>query len=283
MFNINHYLTKVVEFAEFRNLKSKTLDNYYSSIKLYLKWLNSNNIAPEDATYSDMRTFLSFYKIERNWSDRNINFYISKIKFFQLYVLDKTWNQYQIPFLKFDTKLPTILSQKDMLYFINTLPNLKFKAICSLMYGSGLRVSEVRRLKYHDISRENMQIYISSAKSRQDRYAILAHSTLDILTDYWKTYGKPMDLLFPNKMGENPIATQMVDYHIKQHLKRLEWHQKISSHSFRHSFGTHLYENGTDLLTIQKLLGHKSIQSTTIYVHLSNVNKLGVSSPIDRI
>lgn len=241
----------------------------------------TNSILPENATYEDIRNFLKYYKLERNWCNRSINIYISKIRFFQLYVLEKDWNYYQVPFLKIDVKLPVILSQKDMIHFINTLPNLKVKAICSLMYGSGLRVSEVRRLKYHDISRKNMQIYIRPSKSRHDRYAILSKTTLTILTEYWKVYDKPMELLFPNTKGEKAISTQVVDYQIKLHLKRLGWSENLSAHSFRHAFGTHLYENGTDLLTIQKLLGHKSINSTTIYVQLASLNKLGAISPMD--
>ncbi|MCH4887032.1 hypothetical protein EZV73_05600 [Acidaminobacter sp. JC074] len=281
MFEPNDYLKKVVEFATFRNLTPKTLENYLCAIRLYLNWLLSNNILPENATYDDIRTFLLHYKLERNWTNRSVNIYISKIRFFQLYVLEKDWNYYQVPFLKIDINLPIILAQKDMIHFINTLPHLKIKAICSLMYGSGLRVSEVRRLEYHDISRKNMQIYIRPSKSRQDRYAILSKTTLDILSEYWKVYGKPMALLFPNATGEKAICTQTVDYHIKRHLKQLGWSEKLSPHSFRHAFGTHLYENGTDLLTIQKLLGHKSIRSTTIYVQLASLNKLGATSPMD--
>ncbi len=281
MFTINKYLSKLEEFFELRNFADKSRENYLSSLKCYLIWLNENHITPEDASYEDIRRFLNYLKSIRGLTKQTINYYISKIRFFQLYVLEKSWNPYQVPFSKFDSKLPETLSHKEAILFIRTLDNLRDKAICTLMYGSGLRISEARRLRYDDISRLNNQIYISRSKSRSDRFAILPQMTLEILTEYWRRYGRPKGLLFPNRNGVNPISTQIITIHLKKHALNLGWNRKISTHMFRHSFALNLYNNGADLLTIQKLLGHKSITSTTIYVRLSNVNQLNISSPMD--
>ncbi len=281
MFNINDYLSKLEEFFELRNLADKTRENYLSSLNCYLSWLQENCILPEDATYEDIRSFLKYLKLSRGLTKQTINYYISKIRFFQIYVLNKPWNSYQVPFSKFDSKLPETLTHEEAIFFIKSLKNLRDKAICALMYGSGLRISEARKLRYDDISRVNNQIYIRQAKSRSDRYAILSKLTLEILTEYWQKYSKPKGLLFPNRDGINPISTQIITIHLKKHALNLGWNRNISTHIFRHSFALNLYNNGADLLTIQKLLGHKSITSTTIYVHLGNINQLNVTSPMD--
>lgn len=283
MFEINHYLTQLNTFFELRNLADKTKENYLSSLKCYLKWLFDNKILPEEATFKDIRNFLDYLINTRQLSKQTINYYVSKIRFFQIYVLDKPWNPYQVPLGKVDRKLPEILTHQEALLFIDTLPNLADKAICSLMYGSGLRISEARRLKYNDISRANKQVYVRKAKSRSDRYTILSDQSLEILTQYWRVYGKPMDNLFMNRKRSDYLHSNTIDYRLKKHAKSLGWHKNVSAHMFRHSFAMHLYNRGADLLTIQKLLGHQSLQSTTVYVRLSNMNNLGIISPLDEV
>lgn len=152
------------------------------------------------------------------------------------------------------------------------------------MYSSGLRIGEVCRLRYEDIERKNMRIHIRHSKNRQDRYAILSQAALDLLTEYWFSYGKPMGWLFPKQSGADaPIDTFFLSRHIHEHERRLGWEERLTCHSFRHAFGTHLYENGTDLLTIKALLGHKSLNSTTIYVHLASNGTKNAASPFDRM
>ena len=281
MFIINDYLSKLEEFFELRNLADKSRENYLSSLKRYLCWLQENHITPEETSYQDIRNFLKHLKASRGLTKQTINYYISKIRFFQIYVLDKSWNTYQVPFSKFDSKLPETLTHEEAILFIQTLDNLRDKAICALMYGSGLRISEARKLRYDDISRANNQIYISRSKSRSDRYAILPKITLDILTEYWRKSGRPKGFLFTNMKRINPISTNTISNHLKGHALRLGWNRNISPHIFRHSFALNSYNNGADLLTIQKLLGHKSIISTTIYVRLGNINQLNITSPMD--
>ena len=152
----------------------------------------------------------------------------------------------------------------------------------SLMYSSGLRIGEVCHLKYQDIERRNMRIHISHGKNRSDRYALLSKTALEILSQYWFAYDKPVDWLFPKQRDKSqPIDTFYLSRHIHEHERRLGWPERITCHSFRHAFGTHLYENGADLLTIQAYLGHKSLASTSIYVHLATNSMHKVVSPFD--
>ncbi|EOS81532.1 hypothetical protein C817_00605 [Dorea sp. 5-2] len=184
----------------------------------------------------------------------------------------------------FDEFLPYVPSKEETWQFISSMPDLKPKAMVTLLYSSGLRIGEVCRLRYEDVSRKNMRLHITHSKSRNDRYAILSKLALDLLSQYWFACGRPMGYLFPKQRGEDsPIDTFFLSRHIHAHEDRLGWERRLTCHSFRHAFGTHLYENGTDLLTIKALMGHKSLLSTTIYVHLSGNSIRQAVSPLDRM
>jgi site-specific recombinase XerD len=128
-----------------------------------------------------------------------------------------------------------------------------------------------------------MRIHITHGKNRSDRYAVLSANALDILTGYWYAYNRPTDWLFPKQYAKKdaPIDTFFLSRHIHAHEDRLGLERKITCHTFRHAFGTHLYEGGTDLLTIKALLGHKSLHSTTIYITLAANGVGGATSPFD--
>lgn len=277
------YLDTYTQMISLRGLTKHTLKSYTTYIRAYLDYLkNTLHKQPEDVSWQELRDFIFYIQKERNLSDRTINHCISQLRFFTLYVLHKPWDQYQLPMRKFDSYLPFVPSQEEVQIFISTLTDLKQKAMVSLMYSAGLRIGEVCHLKYEDISREKMRIHITHGKNRSDRYAILSSQALDILTQYWLAYGKPKNWLFPKQGGaDKPIDTFYLSRHIHAHETQLGWDRRLTCHSFRHAFGTHLYENGSDLLTIKALLGHKSLHSTTIYVQLAS-NGVGLAiSPFD--
>ena len=154
----------------------------------------------------------------------------------------------------------------------------------ALMYSSGLRIGEVCHLRYEDINRTNMKVHILHSKNRQERFAPLSKYALDILTQYWFECGKPTEWLFPKQTDHTrPIDSFFLSRHIHEHEERLGWPKRITCHSFRHALGTHLYENGADLLTIKTILGHKSLTSTTIYVHLADNSFSNVLNPLDQM
>ena len=201
-----------------------------------------------------------------------------------MYVLHKPWDDTQLPMRKFDNYLPFVPSKAEVMTLINSMPDLKQKAMVTLMYSAGLRIGEVCRLRYKDIQRKQMRIHISHGKNRSDRYAILSQNALDILTEYWYAFDKPKDWLFPKQTDPTrPIDTFYLSRHIHEVERSLGWEERITCHSLRHAFGTHLYEDGVDLLTIKALLGHKSLNSTTIYVHLASNGIRSAVSPFDRM
>ena len=264
---MDKYFNTFREMISLRGLSDHTLISYCTYIRSYLDYLSVTlHKYPEDVSWEELRDYIKYLQKQRNLSDRTINCAISQLRFFTMYVLHKPWDDTQLPMRRFDTYLPFVPSQEETFTFINTLPDIKQKAMVAIMYSSGLRIGEVCHLKYEDISRSRMQIHITHGKNRSDRYAQLSKYALDILTKYWFECGRPKGWLFPKQTDSSrPIDTFFLSRHIHEHEDRLGWPRRITCHSFRHAFGTHLYENGTDLLTIKALLGHKSLSSTTVY------------------
>ena len=279
------YLKQFREMISLRGLTDHTIVSYSTYIRVYLDYLSYIlHKMPEDVSWAELRGFVRWLQKEKNLSDRTINHCISQLRFFTLYVLHKPWDASQLPMRRFDSYLPYVPSQKETWAFIHSFSNLKHKAILSLMYSAGLRVGEVCALRYEDISRSSMRIHIRHSKARSDRYAILSRNALDILTQYWFHAGRPTGFLFPSRNDPaRPMASYTVNQFIFAKEKELGLKHQLTCHSFRHAFGTHLYENGADLLTIKALLGHKSLNSTTIYVHLASNGINNAVSPFDRM
>ena len=268
---IMDFLKKYRKMISFRGLTEHTITAYSTYITAYLEYIdNKLHKYPSQVTYNDIRRFLDILQTERGLSDRTINCAIAQIRFFTMYVLHKPWDSTQVPTRRFDTYLPYVPSQEDANYFIESVSDLKQKAMLCLLYGSGLRIGEVCHLRYEDIQGKSRRIHICHGKNRSDRYAILPDRSLEILTKYWYDYGRPRGWLFPKQHNDDaPIDSFYLPRHIREHEDELGWEHKLTCHSFRHAFGTHLYENGTDILVIKELMGHKSLTSTIIYVHLA--------------
>ena len=282
---MDKYLDSFREMISLRGLTDHTLKNYCTYIRAYLDYLtNILHKSPEDVSWDELRDYIRWLQKSRDLSDRTVNCAISQLRFFTLYVLHKPWDDTQLPMRKFDTYLPYVPTRNEVQLFLGSLPTLKQKAMVSLMYSSGLRIGEVCRLKYGDIHRSSMRIHVSKTKNRSDRYALLSQRALDILTEYWYEYGRPMDWLFPAKQDPlRPCKTAVLNRQVLEHRIKLNLNSKLNCHSFRHAFATHLYESGTDLLTLKELLGHKSINSPVIYVLLAFYASRKIYSPFDQL
>lgn len=284
---MDEYLILYREMISLRGLTDHTVRSYSTYIRAFLDYLDRTlKKKPENVSWDELRDYIRWIQKERNLSDRTINHCISQLRFFTIYVLHKKWDDSHLPMRKFDTFLPYVPTQEQVWQFISSMQDLKQKTMVAVMYSAGLRIGELCHLRYEDIDRKNMRIHIAHTKGRHDRYAILSKTALDLLTQYWFAYGKPTYWLFPKQCktdSDKPIDTFFLSRHIHSHEQELGWEQKLTCHSFRHAFGTHLYEHGTDLLTIKALLGHKSLNSTTIYVHLASNGIRGAVSPLDRL
>lgn len=190
------YLDMMDEAGKIRNLKESSISCYKSYVSYFLNYTGKN---PEELTCMDVRLFL-LAKKQEGLRATTLNLYNSSIRFFYRNVLHILWDDITVPRMIPDHKLPTVISAEEVKRLLDVTVNLKHKAILATMYSSGLRVSEAIHLHYCDISRTNMQIHVRDAKNRMDRYTILSKRNLEILTQYWFQCGRPMDVLFPNRL-----------------------------------------------------------------------------------
>nr|WP_317047163.1 tyrosine-type recombinase/integrase [Winogradskyella tangerina] len=186
---------------------------------------------------------------------------------------------YQIERPKKERKLPTVLSKSEVRELINVTRNIKHKCILSLLYSAGLRRSEVLNLKPKDIDSKRMLIKVNDAKGNKDRFTLLAKSTLTDLRTYYKLY-RPQTYLFEGQKKEKYSPTSIARI-ITSAVRKTSIKKHVTAHTFRHSFATHLLENGTDLRHIQMLLGHSSTKTTEIYTHVASNTFNSITNPID--
>ena len=203
---------------------------------------------------------------------------------FFVFVLRKQWDNYQFKSIKVPRKLPVILSKEEVAIFLNSIDNLAYKTVFMTMYSSGLRRSEVAKLKYEDIDSKRMLIRIRDSKNKKDRNVILSNHLLKQLRFYWKN--DPRDKrqwLFPSVSAGNHYSPDTFSRTFKKILHKTNINKKLSCHSLRHSWATHMLEEGTNLRYLQVLLGHNSIATTAIYTHLIDFRKIEIKSPLDLI
>ena len=264
--------------AQKRNLKDSTIDAYCNSVNYFLRTINKDVSA---LTTDDVDAFLMEKRLG-GLAPQTYNHYYSSIRFFYKRILKINWDDEDIPRMKLDRSLPVVLSRDEIQSINDHTTNLKHKAIIATMYSAGLMVSEVVHLHYDDISRTNKAIHVRESKSRRDRYTILSDRTLDLLTEYWFKCGKPRDILFPSSWTGTYLDGNSINQFFKKSAARAGITKPVSSHCCRHSFATHLFENGVAIKYIQALLGHIDPRSTEVYIHVSNKNLLGIRSPYDR-
>ena len=272
------YINKIEDVGKLRNLKPGTIKTYKNNIRDFLKYINKD---PQTLTCEDARDFLLYLKEKGNKAS-TLNNKNGALVFFYKRVLGKLWDDNLVPRAINDYAIPRVLSRSEIDRLLDATSNLKYKAIFAIMYSSGLRISEVLHLHYDDISRTNMQIYIHTAKNHSSRYALLSKRALDILTEYWFKCGKPRGILFPNQWTGAYLTSSATASELRKSVEKAGLPKDIHSHCLRHSFATHLLEDGVDIRYIQTLLGHRSPKSTEIYLHISNKALLGVQSPFDK-
>ena len=274
--------TAVAKIIKIRCLTEKTATAYLKMCDRFLSWCDNKEIVPEQINYEQIQDYVLYLMEDMNYAPRTINSNISFIKMFFIYIIHRPIDRYLLPYCKIDQVDPEVLSKQEVAQFIKALPNLKAKAMITLLYSCGLRSNELVNLKYSDISRARMTVYIRDSKNRTSQHVPLSASALNILSDYWKNCGRPMDWLFPGHKSGCHISKASVSSIIKNTTERLHWeNRKITPHLFRHCIGTHMYEAGYDLPYIQKFMRHKCITSTMIYITLSG--KTTYENPFESI
>lgn len=218
--------------------------------------------------------------INRKLKEDTVNYKNSIIKLLFVVTLNKEWNNLKVPRMKRRKTLPIVLSKSEVKEFLDSIDDLRYKTIFSIIYSGGLRLNEVRNLKVTDIDSNAMKIIVRDGKGKKDRHTLLARNTLMLLREYWKTY-KPKDYLFLGKDGIKPLGLRAIQLAFTKYLAKTKIQKKAHVHTLRHAFATHLLDAGTDIIYIQRLMGHSSITSTTIYLHLRDYKVLKIKSPAD--
>lgn len=229
-----------------------------------------------------IQEYLRFLIHDRGLSQSYVSQSYSALKILWETCLKRTWNIEQIPRSKKRKRLPVVLTQSEVRTILDAAPNLKYRAIFTTAYSAGLRTGEVASLKLADIDSERMRIRVEQGKGDKDRFSILAQSTLSLLREYWKIQRPPHFLFTPEHSSQKSISTRAIQTAFQNTLGRTTIRKEASVRSLRHSFATHLLDDGVDLYFIKQLLGHANINTTTIYLHLSGKRLAQVQSPIDR-
>lgn len=284
---MNHYEQEINLYFELKGAPESSKESYLRRIHAFMDFIQiERHKGLEDITISDIQQYILYLKNGKGLSAGTINNYISGIRLFYSHILDKVWNEKKIPRMKRVQRFPVIPSKQDVLAILNETTNLKHKAILSLIYGSGLRVGEVAKLKICDICSKTMRVRVENAKHNTNRYTILSNTTLITLRQYFQAYFssksyKPDDWLFPGQNKNEHIHVKTIKNTIIKLRNRLQMDKNISAHTLRHCFATHALENGVDPVYIQQMLGHKRLQTTMAYLHMTSKSLMGVKSPLD--
>ncbi len=256
----------------------KTRKTYIKHIKRYLSFIDKQL---DLATEQDIKSYILFLMDEQN-SHSYANQAISSIKFLYNDTLEQGQIIKSMARPKKENKLPNVLSFEEVKKILGALDNEKHRAILFLVYSSGLRVGEVVRLTLQDIDSKRMLIHVVQGKGRKDRYTLLSEIALMELRRYYRLY-KPEKWLFPGQNKEKFLTERTVERIFEKACSLARVHKKVSVHTLRHSFATHLLEGGTDLRFIQELLGHSSSKTTEIYTHVTQKNLSNIQSPLDKL
>ncbi|MCQ2502067.1 MAG: tyrosine-type recombinase/integrase [Lachnospiraceae bacterium] len=273
------YFVKLREECLIRNRTEGTLATYTFSIHKFMEWTGYKE--PESFTLEDARNYIYELRVVQNKSTQYCNGVNSALKFFYRFVLHKSWDQDAVPRMMNDVILPRVTELENVEKMIDAAAEIRNKAIIALLYSSGLRVSELCRLAPTDIYKSTMQVHIRAGKNHCDHWTLLSQRALDLLTEYWRSYPAKRDYLFVGlKSPHNPLRPSGVEIMVRK-IGTEVGIDHAHPHMLRHSFASHMVEQGVSLEHIQAMMGHRDSDSTHRYIHVSNKALMGIKSPLD--
>jgi len=263
-----------------RNYSPKTIANYCSAVRGFSTYVHDHQVQKVDGEF--LRDFFYYLKTQKNFSYSSMKLYLAALQFLYQYILKQPVDFDFKMKLRKQEKLPVVLSVEEVQRLINSIVNLKHKTIIMMIYGCGLRISEVVKLKWSDIDRNRKMLRIEQAKGRKDRYVILTDNLLELLTRYYNGY-RSRHFIFEGQKGNVPYSPRSIQSIFRVAKKKAGITKKATVHTLRHSFAAHLLDQGTDIRYIQELLGHKNLSTTQIYTHISTYDLNKISSPAENI
>lgn len=275
---------RMIDDMTLRKLSPKTQSGYLRAVTNFTRFFGK---VPDLASVEDLRRY-QLHMVEQGISNTTINATITGLRFLFEVTLDRPEAMKKMSSVYEPRKLPVILSAEEVQRLLDAAPNLKSRAALSVAYGAGLRASEVTHLKVTDIDSERMIIRVEQGKGRRDRYAMLAPSLLKLLRAWWvqgHRLGKmlPGGWLFPGIDPVDPLSTRQLNRIIKHAASTADIDKRVSMHTLRHSFATHLLEQKVDIRVIQVLLGHQKLENTARYSHVATKTLTEVTSPLEHL
>jgi site-specific recombinase XerD len=274
----------MVEELQRRNYSAATIRGYVLAIKQFADYFGK---PPDRLGATHIQRFQWYLLQERKLAPLTVEIRMSALRFFFKKMLKRRDIHFDdLPFPKTPRKLPTVLSREEVRRMIDETTNLMHRTILMVLYGTGVRRTELSLLKVTDIDSKRMVIHIRQGKGSRDRDIPLSPKLLEALREYWR-WKKPKIYLFPSTPGkrgvEGPMSDKVVWWAVREAAHRAGITRKIGPHTFRHSFATELLEAGTDLRTIQLLMGHARLEDTTLYLHLSRRHLKMTINPLDQL
>lgn len=270
---------RMTEDMQVRNLARNTQTSYVQQVSLFARHFNKS---PELLGPEDIRTYQVYLTNERKLAPGSVVIAVSALRFLYKVSLKKDWSfEDLIPAPKKPQKLPVVLSPAEVLQFLGCVGNTKQRAILTTCYAAGLRISEAVHLKPTDIDSQRMVIRVEQGKGQKDRYVMLSPKLLETLRTYWRAVRPQGGWLFEGDVSGQPITRNAVALACRNARQLSRIRKPISPHSLRHAFAVHLLESGTDVRTIQLLLGHRSLATTARYLRIATSKVCSASSPLD--
>jgi integrase/recombinase XerD len=269
---------RMIDDMTARRLSEATQKDYVRNVRNFTAFLGRS---PDTATSEDLRRF-QLHMAQQQVSPWSINAAIAALRFFFTVTLERPDLVRPLRIVNEPRKAPVVLSQEEVARLLEAAPGLKYKAALSVAYGAGLRVSEVASLKVSDIDSERMTLRVEQGKGQRDRYVMLSPQLLELLREWWRA-SRPQVWLFPGQNPINPMTPRQLNraVHAAKDLAGIS--KRVSPHTLRHSFATHLLEQGVDIRVIQVLLGHAKLETTALYTRVAVNTVRDIKSPLERL
>lgn len=270
---------RMMEDMQIRNLCANTQDSYLRQVSLFARYFDKS---PEKLDQEDVRSYQVYLVNEKKLAPGSVQVAVASLRFLYRTTLGRDWDfDHDIPCPKAPKQLPVVLSPEEVLHFLGCVESLKHRTILTTCYAAGLRISEATHLKCRGaIDRQRMVLRVEQGKGQKDRYVMLSERLLEILTSYWRV-ARPKEWLFPGAFGGRPITRDAVGDACEKAHKLSEITKPVTPHSMRHAFAVHLLEAGTDVRTIQLLLGHRSLATTAQYLRIATNKVCSTTSPLE--
>src|SRR5580704_1650908 len=269
---------RMIEDMTVRNFVEKTHNDYIRHVRTFTAFLGR---APDTAAPEDLRLF-QLHQTQAGVRAPGINGSVAALRFFFTVTLDRPEMARLLTFVREPRRIPVVLSLEEIARLLEAAPGLKYKAALSVAYGAGLRIAEVISLKVSDIDSKRMVIRVEQGKGRKDRYVMLSPHLLELLRAWWRME-RPQGWLFPGRDRVQPMTTRQLNRACHAAAQRAEIDKRVSLHTLRHSFATHLLEQNVDVRVIQVLLGHAKLDTTALYTRVATKTISEVMSPLERL